>query len=352
MSIQQPGQVFITIAGTGLTTEDQTRLQHPATAGLILFAHNYEAPDQIADLIRQVRRLRSPLLIATDQEGGRVQRFRAGFTRLPAAATILQHCPQDQHQAVQIAQTLGWLMAAELRSVGVDFSLAPVLDIQHGLSDVIGDRAFAADAGTTARLTRAWMQGTREAGMISVGKHFPGHGGVTLDSHTDLPTDRRLLSRLRTTDLYPFQHLIRHGLAAIMPAHIRYPACDHQPAGSSRIWLQAILRREMQFRGAILSDDLNMRAAVTHYPDPATRAQAACAAGCDAVLICHDPAATDAILAALPDPPDAETAQRLQRLQGQPVAYDLDTLQQQPRWQAAAQLAHTLYSPAHVYDSD
>ncbi len=342
MSTSSPGQVFITIAGTCLTAEDQDRLQHPATAGLVLFAHNYVSPDQITDLIRQVRALRSPLLIATDQEGGRVQRLRAGFTRLPAAATILQYCLQDQQQACQIARTLGWLMAAELRSVGIDFSFAPVLDIQYSLNDVIGDRAFAPDHNTVACLAQAWMQGAREAGMISVGKHFPGHGGVTLDSHTALPTDQRPLSTLRTTDLRPFQRLIRHGLAAIMPAHIRYPSCDHQPAGFSHIWLQTILRQDMQFRGAILSDDLNMQAAITCYPDPAERAQAACAAGCDAVLICHNPTATDAILAALPGPPAPETTQRLQRLRGPSDAYDLHTLQQQPRWQAAAQLAHTL----------
>ena len=345
MSISSPGQVFITIAGTSLTTEDRVRLQHPATGGLILFAHNYTSPEQITDLIQQVRAIRSPLLIATDQEGGRVQRFRAGFTPLPAAATILQHCSQDRQQACQITQTLGWLMAAELRSVGVDFSFAPVLDIEQGLGHVIGNRALATDADTVAQLAQAWMQGARQAGMISVGKHFPGHGGVIPDSHTELPTDRRPLNTLRNHDLYPFRYLIQRGLAAIMPAHIRYPACDRQPAGFSRTWLQTILRQEMQFHGAILSDDLNMQAAVSCYPDPATRAQAACAAGCDAVLICHNPPAADAILAALSYPPSPETVRRLQRLRGQPGSYPLHTLQQQSRWQAAAQLAHTLGDP-------
>jgi beta-N-acetylhexosaminidase len=344
MSTSIPGRVFITIAGTSLTAADQTRLQHPGTGGLILFSHNYASPEQLAELIREVRSIRAPLLIATDHEGGRVQRFRSGFTHLPAAATILQHCPTDRQRACQIAHTLGWLMAAELRSVGVDFSFAPVLDIQHGLSDVIGDRAFATDHSTVAQLAQAWAQGATSAGMISVGKHFPGHGGVTLDSHTALPQDSRTYPEIQANDLRPFQHLIRQQIAAIMPAHIRYVACDHQPAGFSHHWLQEILRQELGFRGAILSDDLNMQAALTCYPNPAERARAACAAGCDAVLICHDMIATDAILDALSEPPEPVVIQRLQNLQGQPGACNLKTLQQQPRWQTAAQLAHTLRS--------
>ncbi|MEM6405715.1 MAG: beta-N-acetylhexosaminidase [Pseudomonadota bacterium] len=342
MSISIQGRVFITISGTSLTTADQARLQHPGTGGLILFTRNYESTEQIAGLIREVRSIRSPLLIATDHEGGRVQRFRNGFTCLPAAATILQHCLADEQQACQIAQTLGWLMAAELLSVGVDFSFAPVLDIQYGLSDVIGDRAFAADPNSVARLAQAWAQGAKSAGMISVGKHFPGHGGVTQDSHAVLPEDWRPYPEIQVNDMRPFRHLIRHHLAAIMPAYVRYKACDHQPAGFSHVWLREILRQELQFCGAVLSDDLNMQGATTCYPNPAERAQAACAAGCDAVLICHDMVATDAILDALSDPPEPTTIQRLASLQGRPGACDLKTLQQQSRWQDAAQLASTL----------
>jgi len=340
---QALGPVFIDIAGTQLCAVDICRLQHPATGGLILFARNYQSPAQMTALIAEVRALRSPpLLIAVDQEGGRVQRFHTGFTRLPAAANIRHYRTKAMPEASQIATTLGWLMAAELRCVGVDFSFAPVLDLDYGLSQVIGDRAFATQATEVANLTHAWMQGAQEAGMISVGKHFPGHGGVRLDSHLDLPVDQRTLPTLQQQDIEPFRHLIHQGLAAIMPAHVVYPAYDAVPAGFSQRWLQNILRQQLQFQGAILSDDLNMQAAATRYPTVSVRAQAALQAGCDALLICNNPSATDEILATIQQLPTPPNTKRLTRLYGQPITYNLHTLQQQPRWQAAHQLAQSM----------
>ena len=342
--INQPlGSVFIDIAGATLTADDTRRLQHPATGGLVLFSRNYQTPEQITELIAEIRALRSPsLLIAVDQEGGRVQRFQTGFTRLPAAAALLEHTAGEITQACEMAKTFGWLMAAELRSVGVDFSFAPVLDLDYGLSSIIGDRAFAAQATDVSRLGQAWMQGARTAGMISVGKHFPGHGGVQLDSHLDLPIDTRDIQQIEQQDLQPFQHLITEGLEAIMPAHLVYTAYDSHPAGFSSRWLQHILREKLGFDGAILSDDLNMQAAITCYPTAAERATAALQAGCDALLICNNPTAADEILETVPQISTPTAANRLARLYGQPTSFDLSTLQQQHRWRAANQLAKTL----------
>lgn len=335
------GYVFVDIAETRLTTDDCRRLQHPATGGLILFSRNFQSPAQIADLITEVRAISSPsLLIAVDQEGGRVQRFQTGFTRLPAAARLLEHYAGDLDAAEPAAETLGWLMAAELRSVGVDFSFAPVLDLDYGLSSIIGDRAFASQASDVARLGAAWIRGAQTAGMASVGKHFPGHGGVQLDSHLALPVDTRDFQQIQHQDLQPFRLLIDQGIEAIMPAHVVYPAYDTQPAGFSHPWLNNILRKQLGFRGAILSDDLNMQAAITTYPTAATRAHAAYQAGCDAVLICNNPTAADEILEATSPPPS--TTERLTRLCGKPTTDNLTQLQQQPRWQTAQQLAQTI----------
>ena len=336
------GAVLIDIAGTSLTPDDIRRLQHPATGGLVLFSRNFESPGQIADLITEVRAIRSPsLLITVDQEGGRVQRFQSGFSRLPAAAQLLEYYAGNITQAEQTAHTFGWLMAAELRSIGVDFSFAPVLDLDYGLSSIIGDRAFAANPTDVSRLGTAWMQGARSAGMISVGKHFPGHGGVQLDSHLASPVDHRDFQTLQQHDLHPFQQLIKQGLDAIMPAHVVYPDYDTQPAGFSQPWLQTILREQLGFRGAILSDDLNMQAAITAYPSAAARAHAAFQAGCDAILICNNPAAADEILEATPYALTPLVSDRLARLRGQPNNDDLPNLQQQYAWQSANQLAQS-----------
>ncbi len=332
------GPVMIDLLGTELCAEDIARLQHPATGGVILFRRNYASVDQLYRLIARIHELRSPpLLIAVDQEGGRVQRFQEGFTRLPPPAAILPFCGGDLSRARRVAHELGWLMAAELRAVGVDFSFAPVLDLGLGISEVIGDRAFGETPEQVATLGAAWMLGAREAGMISVGKHFPGHGAVQADSHHALPVDERPLDVILHQDVRPFRRLIAAGLEAIMPAHVVYAQCDADLAGFSRFWLQTMLRGELRFNGVIFSDDLSMKATQA-TGGPAERARAAIAAGCDQVLVCNDPQAADSVLETLADHRDPLSLARCARLHGRP-APDRQHLRESARWQAAVRLA-------------
>lgn len=331
---------MLDLEGVELTSDDIRRLQHPATGGVILFSRNFVSREQIHRLIQEIHELRSPpLLVAVDQEGGRVQRFREGFTRLPAVARIGEHLP-DLKQARHAAHELGWLMAAELRSVGVDFSFAPVLDINYGLSEVIGDRAFARDKDQVAELAGAWMSGAREAGMISVGKHFPGHGGVVADSHLALPRDLRPAQEIMKQDVQPFRRLIKGGLEAIMPAHVIYEQIDAQLAGFSKHWLQTVLRGELGFNGAIFSDDLSMQA-TEESGDYAERAALALEAGCDMVLVCNHQEAAEQVCESLKNHHDPIAMARCIRLHGRP-ALDWDALREQTRWHTAVALADDL----------
>jgi beta-N-acetylhexosaminidase len=335
------GPVMVDLLGTEFTAADRDLLMHPSTGGVILFKRNFVSPQQVYRLVREIHELRNPhLLIAVDQEGGRVQRFRNGFTRLPPAADLLGHFQGDMAAARHAAHELGWLMAAELRAVGVDFSFAPVLDLDYGVSSVIGDRAFAAEPGAVAQLAGAWMMGAREAGMISVGKHFPGHGAVIADSHVDLPVDERVFEQLQSRDIQPFARLIENGLEAIMPAHVIYRACDTRPAGFSAFWLQQVLRGQLGFQGVIFSDDLSM-AAAEEAGCFADRARAALEAGCDMVLVCNDPEAGAEVLHELRDYQDPVARSRMARLHGRP-AMGLDRLHEQQRWAAAVELAARL----------
>jgi beta-N-acetylhexosaminidase len=335
------GPVMVDLAGPELGADDRARLMQPATGGGILFSRNFESPQQLYRLVREIHELRSPhLLIAVDQEGGRVQRFRTGFTRLPAAASYLQHYAEDLRAARRAAREIGWLMAAELRAAGVDFSFAPVLDLDLGRSSVIGDRAFAATPDLVAQLAGAWMLGAREAGMVSVGKHFPGHGGVVADSHLDLPVDPRPFDEVRGLDLRPFARLIENGLEGIMPAHVVFAACDLQPAGYSRFWLQQVLREQLHFQGVIFSDDLSMAAAEC-AGTYAERARAALDAGCDMVLVCNNPQGADQVLHGLEGYHDPVAQSRTARLHGRP-AQSLQRLHELPRWQHAVELADRL----------
>ena len=335
------GCVMLDIAGTELSSVDIEVLQHSATGGVILFSRNFTSRTQIQQLITEIQALRSPsLLIAVDQEGGRVQRFHEAFTRLPAAAEILCCYQDDLPQACHAAHELGWLMAAELRSVGVDFSFAPVLDIDYGISEIIGNRAFARDSKQVSALAQAWMLGAREAGMISVGKHFPGHGAVVADSHLALPIDEREPSVIFKQDVLPFRRLIANGLEAIMPAHVIYQHCDSQLAGFSTYWLQEVLRGELGFQGAIFSDDLSMQA-TAELGGYAARAQAAIQAGCDMVLVCNNQDAASEVLDTLGNHHDPVSMSRYSRLPGR-KAIPWETLCQQPRWQQAANLAKVI----------
>ncbi|NOS88643.1 MAG: beta-N-acetylhexosaminidase [Methylococcaceae bacterium] len=304
------GPVMLDVEGLSLAAHEHDKIRHPNTGAVILFARNYQNPAQVADLIADIRAVREgDILIAVDQEGGRVQRFQNGFTRLPPASFYTQH--------PELAEAAGWLMAAELLAVGVDFSFAPVLDIDCGVSQVIGDRSFATDAALATQLASAFRKGMNAAGMAATGKHFPGHGAVALDSHVASPVDERDLDDLWAKDLLPFKQLIAEGLEGIMPAHVIFPRIDAQPAGFSAFWIQEILRKQLHFNGVVFSDDLSMAGAATagDYPERARQAQLA---GCDMLLVCNNPLAAEQVLASLPMSHDPVREQRLQRMRGQP----------------------------------
>lgn len=326
---------MLDIEGTSLTPEARERLAHPRTGGVILFTRNFESVAQLQALTAQIRALRDPrLLIAVDHEGGRVQRFRDGFTRLPPAASLGRAYDADHQCGIDLAEQAGWLMAAELRAVGVDFSFAPVLDLAHGVSGVIGDRAFHRRPESVAALAQAYVRGMRRAGMQAVGKHFPGHGAVREDSHLTLPVDGREMAEIEAHDLRPFA-MLADTLAGIMPAHVVYTQVDELPAGFSRFWLQEILRRRLGFSGAIFSDDLSMAGAefAGNYPQ---RARAALAAGCDMLLVCNHPEGAAEVLAELEAAETDPVAQvRLARMHGQGHVDGLAGVQQLPAWKAA-----------------
>ena len=293
------GQVMLDVQGTDLDADDKRRLQHPACGGVILFSRNYANPQQLKELVAAIRAVANkPLLIAVDHEGGRVQRFREGFTRLPPMAWLGQLYDAHPDEALDAAESLGWLMAQELRSCDIDISFAPVLDLNLGLCAVIGDRAFHAQPDKVSLLAGAWIRGMDQAGMAATGKHFPGHGGVREDSHLELPVDDRSFDVIAANDLVPFAALFQQGLAAVMPAHVLYRQCDKHPAGFSTFWLQRILREQMGFEGVIFSDDLSMEGAA-QAGNYAARADAALAAGCDMVLICNQPDAAEIVLGAV-----------------------------------------------------
>lgn len=310
------GPVMLDLAGPALTPPEREQLGHPLVGGVILFSRNYKSPQQLERLVAEIHGLRHPpLLVAVDHEGGRVQRFREGFTRLPPARRLGELYDRHPKQALALSESCGYVMAAELRAVGVDFSFAPVLDLDRGLSQVIGDRAFHRDPEIVAKLARAYMRGMARAGMAAVGKHFPGHGGCAADSHTELPVDNRELADIQLEDLVPFERLIQAGLAAVMPAHVLYPRVDEVPAGFSRVWLQHILRVSLGFQGVIFSDDLSMAGAEV-AGDIVARARAALSAGCDMVLVCNDAAAAARLLDGLGSYSDPVSMLRLVRLHG------------------------------------
>ncbi len=330
------GPLMLDLSGTEITPEEKELLRHPATGGAILFARNFESPEQAARLVAEIHALRQPaLLVAVDQEGGRVQRFQEGFTRLPPAAWFGCLYDHNHKSGRETAREAGWLMARELRAVGVDFSFAPVLDLDRGLSRVIGDRAFHARPDAVAELALAWMRGVHEAGMAAVGKHFPGHGGVEEDSHHTLPVDHRRAEAIMMDDIQPFVRLIEHGLEGVMPAHVIYEQVDSALAGYSTRWLKDILRGRLGFQGAIFSDDLSMTAAdaAGSYGD---RAKVALEAGCDMVLVCNNPAGAAQVLDELGDYSDPVGQMRLVRMHGR-IKVTRDQMHLDPRWQAAVQ---------------
>ena len=328
------GPIMMDLIGTQISDTERELLLHPQVGGLILFTRNFESIEQITALVSEIRSLRTPhLLIAIDHEGGRVQRFHEGFTRLPPASVFGEIYKQDHDKARESAELTGWLMAAELRAINVDFSFAPVLDLAHGVSGVIGNRAFHSKADVAATLAYAFMHGMSLAGMSAVGKHFPGHGGVVEDSHLALPVDHRDMAALMKSDMVPFEKMIHNHLPAIMPAHVIYDQVDDKPAGYSSIWLKQILRDRLKFQGVIFSDDLSMEAAGIggSYGE---RALLALDAGCDMVLVCNHPDGVSEVITALADYSNPTSQLRLTRMHGKQV-FDRAELLASRQWQLA-----------------
>jgi beta-N-acetylhexosaminidase len=326
------GPVMLDLVGTEMTPEEKERLRHPLVGGVILFTRNYQSPAQLARLTAEIHAVRTPpLLIAVDHEGGRVQRFREGFTRLPPMRELGRLWDDHPQRARNLARQTGWVLAAELRASGVDFSFTPVLDIDYGASGVIGDRAFHRNPQAIAELAHGLMLGLKQGGMATVGKHFPGHGFVRADSHLEVPVDDRDFADIEMEDLVPFRQMIDFGMAAVMPAHVIYPKVDSRPAGFSRVWLKDILRGHLGFDGVIFSDDLSMEGASV-AGGMVERANVALEAGCDMVLACNNPAAADELLAGLGWEMPAASRARLIRMHGKPHPQSWVQLHEDPQY--------------------
>jgi len=309
--VADPGPLILGVEGVELTPADRERLRHPLVGGVILFARNFSDRAQLRALTDGIHALRGPALpIAVDHEGGRIQRFRDGFTAIPAMRTLGERWDVDVADAAVEATRLGWLLASELRACGVDYSYTPVLDLDYGTSGVIGDRAFHRNPNAVAHLAVELCKGLRAGGCAAVGKHFPGHGFVAADSHTDLPVDERPWSALLADDLVPFGALVRAGLEGIMPAHVVYPDVDAKPAGFSRVWIGDVLRGRLGFDGLVFSDDLGMAGAKV-AGDVVARADAALDAGCDVVLACNEFDAMEDLLSRWRPPRAPDLARRL-----------------------------------------
>jgi len=309
------GPLMVDVRGTQLSAEEREILRHPLVGSVILFTRNYADPAQLTQLVADIHAVRSPaLIVAVDHEGGRVQRFRPGFSKLPPLRRVGHEFDADHKAGCALARQLGWLMAAELRAHGVDLSFAPCVDLDYGVSEVIGDRAFHRRGQAVGELAVAYMHGMCDAGMAAVAKHFPGHGAVVADSHHALPVDRRSLPDLHE-DLAPYRVLIANGLPAVMAAHVLYPEIDDVPASVSPRWIRGVLREQLNFQGAVFTDDLSMEGAAV-AGDVVERARRALLAGCDILPICNKPESVVRLLDELDVQPEASSALRLVRMRG------------------------------------
>lgn len=325
---------MIDLRGTALETDEREWLRSPLVGGVILFTRNFASVAQLGALVAEIHAVRQPpLLVAVDHEGGRVQRFREPFFRLPALRALGRLYDEDRPAALRAAAEAGWLMAAELRAVGVDLSFTPCVDLDRGLSEVIGDRALHQDAEAVSALARRIAAGAKRAGMGITAKHFPTHAGARSDSHTEFAVDRRDLDDLEH-DLQPYRDLIRNGLTAVMVAHVSFPAIDPRPASMSPWWINDYLRGELEFKGAVISDDLSMVGAAAVGPVE-VRVRRALEAGCDLVLVCNAPERVPAVLEALDGYVNPAAQVRLTRLHGR-GSLDWETLHASDEWRQAS----------------
>lgn len=328
------GPLMVDLEGAVLSPAERELLEHPLVGGVLLFTRNYSDPLQLAALVQEIHAVRSPaLIVAVDHEGGRVQRFREGFSALPPARRIGHVFDADAKAGVALARELGWLMAAELRAHGVDISFAPCVDLDYGVSEVIGERAFHARPEAVSQLAVAYARGMRDAGMAATAKHFPGHGAVVADSHLTLPVDRRGLTDLGG-DLTPYRRLIANGLPAVMVAHLLFPGVDPAPASLSAHWIRELLRGQLRFQGVVFADDLSMGGAAAAYGDVVTRARHALAAGCDMLPVCNSRASVIELLSRLDVQVEPASSLRLVRLHGR-AAPGREQLLASPEWARA-----------------
>ena len=341
VSGKRPGPVVLDVVGKQLNEEDERRIAHPLTGGVILFARNFESRAQLVALTRAIRNVRDDVLICIDHEGGRVQRAKTdGFTHLPAMAKLGELWDRDVLVATKAAIACGYVLAAELRACDIDLSFTPVLDLDFGRSGVIGDRAFHADPRVVTMLANHLTHGLLLAGMANCGKHFPGHGYVEADSHVAVPVDERTLDEILAHDARPYDWM-GQALASVMPAHVIYPKVDPNPAGFSRFWLQDVLRAQFAFEGVIFSDDLSMEGASV-AGSVTQGARAALDAGCDMVLICNNPDRADQLLNELDVSTSKASQRRIRKLFGRRKPLDWNKLEQEAEYRAAMRLLKDL----------
>ncbi|WP_339725022.1 beta-N-acetylhexosaminidase [uncultured Paraglaciecola sp.] len=336
---------MLDVSGFELTHEEIDILDHPLVGGLILFSRNYHDQKQLSDLVRHIRSVtRNELVIATDHEGGRVQRFREGFSKIPAMGSISQNANETPYQSGYLSEQFGWLMAAELLAFDIDISFAPVLDI-HGVSEVIGDRSFHQKPEIIVQLASEFIKGMHRAGMAATGKHFPGHGNVLEDSHIAMPVDKRSKEDIFAIDMAIFNAIHQQGLLdAVMPAHVIYPDVDDLPAGFSKKWIKHILRQELEFDGVVFSDDLSMQGAV-QMGNIVERAELAIEAGCDMVLVCNDPKGTAKVIDGLPANMTLQkgSLERIKRLR-KATSLNLSQLKMTKDYQVASRVLDQFYA--------
>lgn len=327
-------RVMLDVEGLELNSEDKEVILHPNVGGVILFSRNFANLEQLQELVREIKSCKPNILVSVDQEGGRVQRLKDEFSKLPPLREFGKIFDKNEDEGLTVAYNIAWLMATEVLSVGIDFSFAPVLDLDLGLSGIIGDRAFHSNPEKASIIAKFYIKGMNAAGMKAIGKHFPGHGSVAPDSHLELPEDTRPLHEIANKDLMPFKNMINEGLDAIMPAHIVYTQVDSKPACFSKVWLKQLLRDELNFKGAVLSDDLSMQGA-SIIGSHLERAEVALANGCDMVLVCNDRENAVKVIEGLGDVNSRESSIRLQQLRGSKVL-TFKELIESPRWLAAS----------------